>query len=116
MKESKIILKIRKLFDNKTQSKIRQKNKPSSKKDPLIKSATYTGILGETFEIRSSWTVFDKSIATKLNWYISDCTIKSLKNDDSEDGKKVKIIEDLCYAGVVNATPKSALVSNKEFT
>ena len=86
------------------------------KNHSMIKSTTYTGILGETFYIRASWTVFDKSIATKLNWYISDCTIKSLKNDDSEDGKKVQIIEDLCYAGVVNATPKSALVSKKEFT
>merc|ERR1719392_433632 len=54
-------------------------------------------------------------IGQKLKWYISGCTVKDLNDDGTESGSQVTIIDQVCYASVLQAKPKSAIISTKEF-
>ena len=92
--------------------------------------SNYVGILGETFYVRVAWSVHDKPIGQKLKWYISGkikrheyeklhmisgCTVKDLNEDGTESGTEVTIIDKVCYASILQTTPKSAIISTKEF-
>merc|ERR1712227_315418 len=77
--------------------------------------SNYVGTLGETFYVRVAWSVHDKPIGQKLKWYISGCTVKDLNEDGTESGTDVTIIDKVCYASVLQTTPKSAIISTKEF-
>ena len=46
---------------------------------------------------------------------LSGCTVKDLNDDGTESGSQVKIIDQVCYASVLQAKPKSAIISTKEF-
>jgi len=73
---------------------------------------SHVTILGTTHYIKVSWTVgaATNPIANKLNWYISDCTVSNPDNSD----QSVKIIENQCFADVVDTKKSSATMLSSE--
>jgi len=74
----------------------------------------FVGLLGSTFYVRVTWSVGDAEtypMAAKLNWYVSDCTVSDV---NLGTGKSVTIIEDQCFAGVLDTTKVSATMQSDE--
>ena len=53
-------------------------------------------------------------LLAKTNTF-SGCTVKDLKEDRTESGMNVQIIDQVCYASVLKTMPKSAIISTKKF-
>merc|ERR1712136_147682 len=75
---------------------------------------TDAAILGESHYIKVSWTVGATSpLAQKINWYVDDCTVIAV----ADDTKRVDVIENQCFASVINAINTSAnMLSTSHFT
>ena len=70
-------------------------------------------ILGSTLNIKAVWSSSNLPIAQKLNWYIKTCRVYDAKK---KSGSHVTIIENMCYAQVIDVTPESEnLVNADEF-
>jgi len=76
---------------------------------------TDAAILGETHYIKVSWTVGTSPLAQKVNWYVDDCAV----SDVADASKKVDVIENQCFASVINAintSPNMLSTSDFKFT
>jgi len=76
---------------------------------------SHVTLLGTTHYIKVSWTVGAPTnpIAQKLNWYVSDCSVANVENTE----QTVKIIENQCFADVVDTKKSSAtMLSSENFT
>jgi len=73
---------------------------------------TDAAILGEMHYVKVSWTVGATALANKVNWYVDDCTV----SDTTDANKKVDIIENQCFASVINAINESNnMLSTSDF-
>ena len=50
----------------------------------------------------------------RKNDMLSGCTVQDL-NADGTEGSEVSIIDQICYASVLQTKPKSAIISTKKF-
>ena len=66
--------------------------------------------LGTQFQVQVNWSVYNKPIASKLNWYLSKCKIEGLDTAGNVE-KSVNVIENVCYAGVLNTEPGSRMTN-----
>merc|ERR1712136_604504 len=73
---------------------------------------TDAAILGESHYVKVSWTVGASALANKVNWYVDDCTV----SDATDANKKVDVIENQCFASVINAINESNnMLSTSDF-
>merc|ERR1711868_122807 len=73
---------------------------------------TDAAILGDMHYVKVSWTVGSSPLAEKVNWYVDDCTVI----DATDANKKVDIIENQCFASVINAINESTnMLSTSDF-
>merc|ERR1711868_351504 len=73
---------------------------------------TDAAILGEMHYVKVSWTVGATALANKVNWYVDDCTV----SDTTDANKKVDVIENQCFASVINAINESNnMLSTSDF-
>ena len=67
--------------------------------------------LVKTFQrVEVFWSVHDQPIASKLNWYLSKCKIEGLDESGNVE-KSVNVVENICYAGVLNTKPDNSMTS-----
>ena len=66
--------------------------------------------LGTKFRVQVNWSVYNKPIATKLNWYLSKCKIEGLDSAGNVENS-VNVVENICYAGVLNTKPDFSMTS-----
>jgi len=72
--------------------------------------ADHVQTLGTQFRVEVNWSVYNQPIASKLNWYLSKCKIEGL-DDSGNVEKSVNVVENICYAGVLNTKPDNSMTS-----
>ena len=74
---------------------------------------SYVEILGQTLFVNVLFSA--SGISEKVNWFVNSCDVEEV-DDEKVTGVKVPIIEDLCYAQILDTKPDSkALQSASDY-
>ena len=79
----------------------------------LIFSTKKAFFLGSTLNVKAIWTSSDLPIGQKLHWFVKSCNVYDYDSKKKSDGH-VTIIDNLCYAQVIEATPKTGSLVNAD--